>query len=131
MLHEIAGNGGHQDHDRQPDQVLPWEDAVLAAALLAVDPAGLGGVVLRAHVGPLRDEWLGILRDLLPEAAPVIRVPLSVTDDRLLGGLDLGAALCRAPPAARLDAYPAFARCPRRGLYEVAAPLCLRCAVPQ
>ncbi|MFO1151837.1 MAG: magnesium chelatase subunit D [Alsobacter sp.] len=83
---------------RQPVQALPWEDAVLAAALLAVDPAGLGGVVLRARVGPLRDEWLGILRDLLPETAPVIRVPLSVTDDRLLGGLDLGATLQSGVP---------------------------------
>jgi magnesium chelatase subunit D len=82
----------------KPDQVLPWEDAVLAAALLAVDPAGLGGVVLRARVGPLREEWLAILRGLLPEAAPQVRVPLSVTDDRLLGGLDLGATLQSGMP---------------------------------
>jgi magnesium chelatase subunit D len=75
------------------DQGLPWEDAVLAAALLAVDPVGLGGILLRARAGPLRDEWLALLGGLLPRAAPVVRVPLSVTDDRLLGGLDLTATL--------------------------------------
>lgn len=77
-----------------PDaQGLPWEDAVLAAALLAVDPAGLGGVVLRARAGPLRDAWLALLPNLLPRCAPIVRVPLSVSDDRLLGGLDLTATL--------------------------------------
>ena len=33
----------------------------LVAALLAVDPAGLGGVALRASAGPLRDAWLALL----------------------------------------------------------------------
>ena len=76
-------------------------DAALAAALLAVDPAGLGGVALRAAAGPLRDAWLALLRSLLPAAAPWRRVPLHINDERLLGGLDLGATLQSGRPVAQ------------------------------
>ena len=79
---------------------LPWADAALAAALLAVDPVGLGGVALRAHAGPVRDRWLALLRELLPPTAPVRRLPLHVTDGRLLGGLDLAATLRAGRPVA-------------------------------
>lgn len=75
-------------------------DASTVAALLAVDPAGLGGVALRCGAGSLRDEWLGLLRSLLPEGAPVRRVPLNITDTALLGGLDLGATLHAGRPVA-------------------------------
>jgi magnesium chelatase subunit D len=68
-------------------------DAALAAALFAIDPAGAGGVVLRARWGPARDRWLANLQSLLPADMPVRRVPPNVTDDRLLGGLDLAATL--------------------------------------
>ncbi|WP_046115008.1 magnesium chelatase subunit D [Aquincola tertiaricarbonis] len=68
-------------------------DARLAIALLAVDPAGLGGVWLRAPAGPVRDAWLALLRGLLPEGTPLRRMPSHIGDDRLLGGLDLGATL--------------------------------------
>ena len=43
-----------------------WENAVLAASLFAVDPAGLGGVSLRASAGPVRDRWIALLRGVLP-----------------------------------------------------------------
>jgi magnesium chelatase subunit D len=77
-----------------------WVDATGAAALFAVDPAGLGGVVLRARPGPTRDRWLGLLRALLPADAPVRRVPLQIADGRLLGGLDLTATLQAGRPIA-------------------------------
>jgi magnesium chelatase subunit D len=77
-----------------------WADAVLAAAMIAVDPAGLGGISLRSPPGPLRDRWLTALRNQLPDTTPVRRVPLSVTDDRLLGGLDLAATLSAGRPVA-------------------------------
>jgi len=35
-----------------------WFRASLAAALFAVDPAGLGGIALRGLPGPVRDRWL-------------------------------------------------------------------------
>jgi len=81
-------------------EAAPWRDAALAAALLAVDPFGLGGVSLRAHAGPVRDRWLGLLRELLPPSAPWRRVPHGIADGRLLGGLDLSATLRSGRPVA-------------------------------
>jgi magnesium chelatase subunit D len=69
-----------------------WPDPVLAAAILAVAPAGLG-VRLRMRAGPARDSWLSLLRGLLPPDCSVRRCPPSIADDRLLGGLDLAATL--------------------------------------
>jgi magnesium chelatase subunit D len=73
-------------------------DSAAAAALLAVDPAGLGGAVLRARPGPERDGFLALFRSLLPEGAPWRRVPANVADDALLGGLDLAATLAANRP---------------------------------
>ena len=38
-------------------------------------------------------EWVQLLRACLPPGAPMRRVPASVTDDRLIGGVDLAATL--------------------------------------
>ena len=73
----------------------------LAAALLAVDPTGLGGVALRGPVGPLRDQWLALLRRLLPPGSPWLRVPSHAGDAALLGGLDLTATLETGRPVAQ------------------------------
>ncbi len=70
-----------------------WEDALRAADLVAVDPEGLGGCVLRSGAGPVRDAWLTRLRNTLPAGAPVLRAPCDVGDGELLGGLDLSATL--------------------------------------
>ena len=78
-----------------------WDRALLAAALLAVDPAGLGGVHVVAHAGPVRDAWLSRLRDMLPAGTPVRRIPASISDEGLLGGLDLAATLTAGRPVAR------------------------------
>jgi magnesium chelatase subunit D len=77
-----------------------WEDATLAAALFAIDPVGAGGVSVRALPGPVRDLWLALLRELLPDDVPFRRVPLHVADGRLLGGLDLSATLRSGRPVA-------------------------------
>jgi magnesium chelatase subunit D len=79
----------------------PWVDATLAAALLAVDPAGLGGVALRAPPGPVREQWLALLRGLLGDGVPLRRLPLHIREDRLLGGLDLAATLQAGRPVAQ------------------------------
>jgi len=71
------------------------------AALFAVDPAGLGGVALRARAGADRDQWLVLLRSLLPPDQPFRRVPLHADDSRLLGGLDLAATLRQGRPVAQ------------------------------
>ncbi len=77
-----------------------WSDAVLAAALMSVDPVGTGGVALRALPGPVRDQWLSVMRDLQPPGTPLRRIPLHISDGRLLGGLDLAATLGAGRPVA-------------------------------
>ena len=83
-----------------PEEPTRWDDAALAAALFAVDPAGTGGVSLRSLSGPVRDRWLTLLRDYLPAGTPWRKLPIHVTDGRLLGGLDLAATLRSGRPVA-------------------------------
>jgi len=87
--------------DARDAPLARWADALRVAALLAVDPHGLGGVVVRAQHGPVRDRWLDTLRSLLPPGSPLRRVPQHVDDDRLLGGLDLAATLRTGRPVAQ------------------------------
>ncbi len=75
--------------------------ALQIAALLAVDPAGLAGVVLRGPADPRRDEWLEGFRKMLPAGVPWRRVPLGIADSRLLGGLDLTSSLSAGRPIAQ------------------------------
>ncbi len=70
-----------------------WADASLAAVLFAIDPVGTGGISVHAHAGSVRDQWLANVRALLPQATPIRRMPVNIADERLLGGLDLGATL--------------------------------------
>jgi magnesium chelatase subunit D len=74
-----------------------WQRAVQVAVLFALDPVGTGGVRLRAGAGPVRDMWLTLLRNLLGVTS-LRRMPLSITDERLLGGLDLPATLASGRP---------------------------------
>jgi magnesium chelatase subunit D len=68
-----------------------WADALLAAQLCAVDPM-LGGLVLRGG-GEARDGVIATLVNGLGSGVPVRRIPSHIDDERLLGGLDLGATL--------------------------------------
>jgi len=70
-----------------------WAEAALTVELFAVDPAGLGGVCLRGWPGPARERICAWLRELLPAEVPLLRMPLHITEDRLLGGLSLAATL--------------------------------------
>ena len=67
-------------------------------ALLAVDGLELGGAVLRMGPGPEADEWLHALRHSLAPETPWRRMPASIDDDRLLGGLDMTASLAAGKP---------------------------------
>jgi magnesium chelatase subunit D len=75
-------------------------DAATIAALFAVDPVGLGGVALRSPACDNRDQWLALLKTLLPTQTPLRRVPLNINDTALLGGIDLGATLQAGKPIA-------------------------------
>lgn len=77
-----------------------WSDALLAARLCAIDPL-LGGLVLRGG-GEARDSVIAALVDGLDSGAPVRRVPSHIDDERLLGGLDLGATLATGRAVSRV-----------------------------
>ncbi|WP_430644594.1 magnesium chelatase subunit D [Bradyrhizobium guangzhouense] len=70
-----------------------WSNAMTAAALFAVDPLGTGGICVRAGPGPVRDGWLAVLRSCFPSAVSFRKLPPAISDERLLGGLDLAATL--------------------------------------
>ncbi len=74
-----------------------WTDACSVLDLLAVDLAGLGGACVRAQAGPVRTCWLQRLTDIFPV---VRRMPASIGDAALLGGLDLAATLQAGRPVA-------------------------------
>jgi magnesium chelatase subunit D len=73
--------------------------AAVAAALLAVDPVGLGGIVLRTRSAAAVQAWLDLLASLLPDGAPLRRLPAATDDAALLGGLDLAASLQLGRPS--------------------------------
>ncbi len=81
-----------------PDPAACWSDALHAAAVFAVDPAGLRGIAMRAQAGPVRERWVAALRACLPTHTAVQRIPAGVTEDRLLGGLDVVATLAARRP---------------------------------
>ncbi len=85
------------DHLSDEDQDSLWQQAVQVAVLMAIDPGTLGGVRIRASAGPVRDAWLNLLRSLMSPSRWV-RMPVSITDERLLGGLDLSATLASGRP---------------------------------
>ena len=81
------------------ERVSPaWRDAMAAVALVAIDPAALGGLWVRGPAGPARDRLAALLRAFLPPEAPMVRLGPGVGDDRLLGGLDLAATLAAGRP---------------------------------
>ncbi len=85
------------DHSSDEVQERLWQQAVQVAVLLAIDPDAMGGVRIRAAAGPVRDAWLNLLRSLMSPSRWV-RMPVSITDERLLGGLDLSATLASGRP---------------------------------
>lgn len=78
-----------------------WRDALRIARLVANDPHGCGGVLVRAGAGPVRDAWLAALHAAMPKAAPWRKMPGTIADDRLIGGLDLAATLAAGRPVAQ------------------------------
>ena len=83
--------------DHNTEAPSTWSLAVQAAALLAIDPSGLAGARIRAGAGPVRDAWMSLLQSLMGDAAWK-RMPVNITDERLLGGLDLSATLSAGRP---------------------------------
>ena len=101
-----------------------WQRAVLAARILSIAPADIGGVVVRARQGPALTVWLSYVRVLQGGEKRLVKVPSHISEDRLLGGLDLAASLRNGRPEvtpsvlARTDGgvilIPAAERMPRQ-----------------
>src|SRR5205814_4813099 len=72
--------------------VVGHDDAKLALVLTAVDPK-VGGVLLRGQKGAAKTTLARGLAALLPGDAPFAELPLGATEDRVVGTLDLAAAL--------------------------------------
>lgn len=68
-------------------------DLAKKALLLAAVDASLGGVLIPATVGSGKSTLARAFARILPEGTPFIELPLNITEDRLLGGLDLEIAL--------------------------------------
>ncbi len=73
-------------------EVVGLEDAKLALLLTTIEPA-IGGVLLRGEKGSGKTTLARGLADLLGAATPFVNLPLGSGEDRLIGTLDLGAAL--------------------------------------
>src|SRR5262245_10715334 len=72
--------------------IVAQDEARLALLLAAVDP-GIGGVLLRGDKGSAKSTLARGLAGMLPGGAPFIELPLGATEDRVLGTIDLKAAL--------------------------------------
>jgi len=72
--------------------VVGQDTARLALVLAAVDP-GIGGVLLRGDKGTAKSTLARGLAAVLPGDAPFVELPIGATEDRVSGGLDLGAAM--------------------------------------
>jgi magnesium chelatase subunit D len=72
--------------------VVGQEEAKLALLLAAVDPR-IGGVLLRGQKGSAKTTLARGLAALVPGSAPFVELPLGATEDRVVGSLDLAAAL--------------------------------------
>ena len=70
-------------------QQRKWQDALLIAKILTIDPRGLGGIWLKSSVGPVRDYWLDYFKRIVDTQIPVIKIPHHTDETALLGGLDL------------------------------------------
>ncbi|MFZ4689367.1 MAG: magnesium chelatase subunit D [Polymorphobacter sp.] len=74
-----------------------WSLALAAIEILSERPAGIGGILLRARPGPVRDAWAAALAMV----ASVRRLPASADAEALDGGLDLTTTLAAGRPVSR------------------------------
>jgi magnesium chelatase subunit D len=77
--------------------LLPLDSARMALALLAIDPFGLKGALFKGsalEAAPLTEEF----HSLLHPGAPWRKLPAGISDERMIGGLDLAATLAVGRP---------------------------------
>ncbi len=72
--------------------VVGQEQSKLALQLIAVDPH-IGGVLLRGEKGSAKTTLARGLAVLMGDGAPFVELPLGATEDRVVGSIDVVAAL--------------------------------------
>jgi magnesium chelatase subunit D len=71
-----------------------WFDANVIAILLAINPKGLKGVTVKSQFGPVRETWLGYLKQLTSSCGTqILKAPANISAEQLLGALDIEASL--------------------------------------
>ena len=71
-----------------------WFDANVIAILLAINPKGLKGVTVKSQFGPVREAWLGYLKQLTSSCGTqILKAPSNISAEQLLGALDIEASL--------------------------------------
>ena len=81
--------------------VQVWQDALLIAQLLSVDPHGFGGVWVKSSASDVRNRWWQFTQELFGKSR-IVTVPSSVDDEALLGGIDLSKTLEHGSPVYQL-----------------------------
>lgn len=70
--------------------MTPWEQAILALSLAAIDPAGLRGVIVAARMSPARDALMAAATHL---PLPMVRLHPAMGTHQLDGEIDVSATL--------------------------------------
>ena len=81
-----------------------WLACLQVAQLLVLAPHHFGGVLVRARLGPVRDRWLTTLEQIARQqglSVPLRKIPSTITDENLLGGLDIESTLKQGKPVLR------------------------------
>lgn len=107
------------------DLTCSWHRAALALALLRIDPAGLGGAIIRMRASPLRDRVIAEAQTICPALR---QVHPAISDTQLMGGLDVAATLRsgqRQRSAGLLDGAPILLTMAERTAPDLAAKLAL------
>ena len=81
-----------------------WLACLQAAQLITLAPHQFGGVIVRARSGPVRERWLRIFEQLAQHkglTTPIRKIPGTISDENLLGGLDIENTITRGKPVFR------------------------------
>ena len=88
-----------------------WLTCLHVAQLMTLAPHVFGGVVVHARSGPVRDRWLHTLETIAKQVGlttPLQKIPGGITDENLLGGLDIESTIISGKPVFRPGL---FSRC--------------------
>ena len=89
-----TGGGQHpQERHQFPFSAVVGQDEAKLALLLAAAEPAIGGVLLRGQKGSAKTTLARALARLLPGHGPFVELPVGATEDRLVGSIDLAAAL--------------------------------------